>query len=139
MPPSCHTLATLLVPLLAQTADGTDQVLPVTLVVTLVSAIVTAAITAVLAHAKGKRDGVAAAQEIAVTPQPLEVRESQPMVSRRECMVVVEGFDSRLGSLERRFDAHLSEVRHEMAALNERIVANQNEVLRAIGRLEGGR
>jgi len=71
------------------------------------------------------------------TPQPFAVEEVEPPMSRRECLIKHDHFETRLATLERRFDSHLVEVKNDLASLHEKINEHHIDVMRAIGRLEG--
>lgn len=77
-------------------------------------------------------------------PQPLEVRESETFMPRRECHANHAVFEARLSGLERRLDAALTGWKQDVTQLHEKInesekqsAARHAEVMRAIGRLEG--
>lgn len=78
-------------------------------------------------------------------PQPFETREVEGLMSRRECNVMHGHFEVRLATLERRFDAHLVDVKDDIGGLHQKINDNHSEVMKAIvglnratGRMEGG-
>lgn len=100
-----------------------EQMLTGDWVIALVGAVITSVITAMIAWKKGQMSGSAI--------------ETDHLMTRRESDIKVAAFDARLGSLEKRFDAHLGQVRHELTELSDRMTQNHAEVLRAIGRLEG--
>jgi hypothetical protein len=71
------------------------------------------------------------------TPQPFEVASAPEWVTRRECNVAQANFELRLATLERRFDAHLVDVKADITELHEKLNTHHADIMRALGRLEG--
>jgi hypothetical protein len=69
--------------------------------------------------------------------QPFEVSTAKEWVSRHEAAVCQANFDQRLATLERRFDAHLVDVKADIADLHEKLNTHHGDIMRALGRLEG--
>jgi len=71
------------------------------------------------------------------TPQPFEVANAPEFVTRRECIASQSNYDVRLATLERRFDAHLVDVKADISDLHSKLNQHHADIMRSLGRLEG--
>lgn len=86
-----------------------------------------------------------------ITNDPLNVREVPEYMSRRECTIHHHNFETRLSSLELRFDRHITDIKTTTDSLRDDITELRDrmedrfvtmsdelrEISRAVGRLEG--
>lgn len=86
-----------------------------------------------------------------IANDPLNVREAPEFMTRRECAIHHHNFESRLTSLEYRFDKHITDIKTTTDALRDDITELRDrvddrltkiddslrEITRAVGRLEG--